>query len=91
MDQEEKEGPRIERCNLCMRPYTRVDKASGLPAISQCLWKALSLSLAAPLFVYKLSQTKVVITDSGYIISQMTDTEFKGLILYGIFKLAVLP
>lgn len=27
-----------------MRPYTQVDKASGMLAISLCLWKALSHS-----------------------------------------------
>lgn len=86
MDQEETEGLGMERCNLGTRPYTRVDKASGLPVISQCLWKA--RSLAAPLFVYNLSQTKVVITDSGNIISQTTNIEFKGLSLYGSLKIA---
>lgn len=79
MDQEERA---LEKCNLCTRPYTRVDKASGMPAISQCLWKALSRSSTVCLQPSN--------TESGNVISQITNRKFKSQSLDCIYKIAVL-
>lgn len=82
MDQEGRKGLGMERCNLCTRPYTRVDKASGKPDLSAYG----KLFLAAALFVHNLSQKrKAADTESGSIATQIGHKEFTSLSFNSVF------